>query len=710
MAWSLAIHHIDVIGIGDATLFIAREDDGGGNIINFRSCLVDAGLQSNAPQVAQYISDQLTPLGRTLDIIVCTHYDRDHMWGITYLMEQDTPLCRNVRIYDQGWPGEGEAENIQYLRYILAIDGYKTASKGPVPLFNPRPNRTRVSISIMSDIQEDTLAGDDENAVYAPVPPKISSGLRVGIGLPALTPAETAIPETPPLDDPEYELHLYQNEREADEENRTTGIGKINQLPSTLLGTDILWDGIGQPNGAPSMTCIAVNRYIEGAGSDNPVFKSALRSRGETAKNEKSLAFLIEFNNFKYYIGGDIEEAQENYLQNYLNSSDTVEDRVLAFKPSHHGSNTATSRSFVSRIRPEAAFISCGTENQFDPPLPSIQTVNVLEGFPRVPDYEDTAAPPVRDGIHGDTPPPPPCRPVKYYLTGYQVKGSNTTAPPSPSISKGGSASMTAGDPLPAPPIRGDIVLLITEAQSQSNVAGQEAIAVSSAAERAALTLGATPDVANQAASFAQEAFIVSGAQVTAAAIAALLGVTVGIEDDPDDQAALKDALKDTLNEIGELANDSATVVDYLNGIAATVTTTLNNYDTVITPDMAAAAGQAALVAATQAEAPGITAQVLAGQVTTNIMGGPVRLPSFEAAAASAGAAAGAALNGKNAVAAGAATFGAILAAGGNNADAQYSGDQVEQIVLNAAAPGLFNVQFYDKNTVPPGVRAIQFS
>ncbi|GHO50786.1 hypothetical protein [Ktedonospora formicarum] len=48
MPWSLAIHHIDVKGSGDATLIIAREKNIHNITVNFRSCLIDGGCSRMA--------------------------------------------------------------------------------------------------------------------------------------------------------------------------------------------------------------------------------------------------------------------------------------------------------------------------------------------------------------------------------------------------------------------------------------------------------------------------------------------------------------------------------------------------------------------------------------------------------------------------------------------------------------------------------------
>lgn len=142
----------------------------------------------------------------------------------------------------------------------------------------------------------------------------------------------------------------------------------VATTPAALLAAPI-----GTNIGQPTVTCVAVNQYVSQADGNNPV-----AGLGFDPKNEKSLAFLVEFGNFKYYIGGDIETNQENFLGPVLNPGNNLIGRVHAVKLSHHGANTATSQGFVQRLRPKAAFISNGPNNQHGHPAQN--TVNIIEG------------------------------------------------------------------------------------------------------------------------------------------------------------------------------------------------------------------------------------------------------------------------------------------------------------------------------------------
>jgi hypothetical protein len=359
--WQLEIHHIDLWRSGDSTLIIARQVAPIGPGPAIRSVLIDGGLQMAAPHVDAYIAARLG--AAQLNAIICTHYDRDHMNGLTSLLRMAVGgRYNNVTIYDQGWPANAGAD-ADIVRYLNAING-RSAVGAAIPalgvLARSRPTSTVAS----------------------------------GGGLPFAVPAVGGAPAVP-----------------------AGGLFAIVDPPHWLLTDpaapqDPLWHGAGVavPAGAPTMRFIAANAYVRTAagGTAGP-----LLGLGTDPKNEKSLAVEVTFGNFRYYAGGDIETPQENSIQTLLNNANNAAGRVLAFKTSHHGAATATAPGFVDRLRPSAAFISSGTANQHNHPFP--QVINTLDGYARL------------LALHPPAPPPPVARPVKQYLTGYGTVGPPVT-------------------------------------------------------------------------------------------------------------------------------------------------------------------------------------------------------------------------------------------------------------------------------------------
>src|SRR5450432_4192076 len=115
MVWSLEIHHLDVQSVGDATLIIAREPNLVPPVV--RTVLIDGGKTAGGP----IIHARLLALGIAhLDVIAVTHYDKDHVQGITSLLNTpgvtiyDSPI-----LYDLGAPRDGTEDYTNYVQAII---------------------------------------------------------------------------------------------------------------------------------------------------------------------------------------------------------------------------------------------------------------------------------------------------------------------------------------------------------------------------------------------------------------------------------------------------------------------------------------------------------------------------------------------------------------------------------------------------------------
>lgn len=250
-----------------------------------------------------------------VDVVVATHYDVDHFGGLRRILGHGTNVYDNALIFDQGEPGQVSVKR----------------SRGPGGFVQHISNRELDYTNYLTAI---TSRGA-RNRVTAHV--------------------SCAPPST----------HMTQ----------LAGW----QPPNWLLGDELLWYGGVPPVGAPTITCIAVNQYVDGVGGP---FTSGM---AVDPKNEKSLALLIDFNNFRYYLGGDIESTQEARIAQRLNPANNALGRVLAMKVSHHGSDRSTAATFVNRLRPSAAFVSCGFDNTHQHPrqvvLQSLENCATLQHY-----------------------------------------------------------------------------------------------------------------------------------------------------------------------------------------------------------------------------------------------------------------------------------------------------------------------------------------
>ncbi|KFA88245.1 ComEC/Rec2 family competence protein [Archangium violaceum] len=238
-----------------------------------------------------------------VDVIVATHYDADHFGGLRRVLGNGTAVYDNALIFDQGEPGQISVKS----------------SRGQTGFVQHISNREQDYTAYLTAIN----SRGARNRVTANV--------------------SCAPPST----------HM-------------TALAGWRQ-PNWLLGEELLWHGAVPPVGAPTITCIAANQYVDGV-VGGP-FTSGM---AVDPKNEKSLALLVEFNNFRYYLGGDIESTQETRIAQRINPANNAQGRVLAMKVSHHGSDRSTAATFVNRLRPSAAFISCGFDNTHHHPRPTV--------------------------------------------------------------------------------------------------------------------------------------------------------------------------------------------------------------------------------------------------------------------------------------------------------------------------------------------------
>ncbi len=91
----------------------------------------------------------------------------------------------------------------------------------------------------------------------------------------------------------------------------------------------------------------------------NPFIK---RSRGSEV-NANSVVLRLAFDSFSMLFTGDSEQETERRL---LDTYPDLSARIL--KVAHHGSRYSTTVAFLDRVRPEAAIISCGSDNRYGHP------------------------------------------------------------------------------------------------------------------------------------------------------------------------------------------------------------------------------------------------------------------------------------------------------------------------------------------------------
>ena len=130
---------------------------------------------------------------------------------------------------------------------------------------------------------------------------------------------------------------------------------------------------------AMSVTCIATGGVV--LGEEPPV--------PGIDENDMSIALLLQYGNFRYFIGGDIEHPTEGKIED----RDLVLD-VDVYQTNHHGSDTSSSLEFMQDLSPSVIVISNGNHGGYkhprqvvldlyaslDPPPKVFQTNKYLKG------------------------------------------------------------------------------------------------------------------------------------------------------------------------------------------------------------------------------------------------------------------------------------------------------------------------------------------
>ena len=165
-----------------------------------------------------------------------------------------------------------------------------------------------------------------------------------------------------------------------------TGLFHFGAENGTDLGKKLLLGAVG---GEPvTLECVAGWGNTMGAGNvvANP-------SPGKVSPNNFTLAFILQFGQFRYFIGGDLGGNgdspyidQEKPLSSFFafryptswswNHNKEKAGHVCGFKGNHHGSSYSNGNGFMAAMSPAICIISAGKNASWKLPRP-----RVIEGF-----------------------------------------------------------------------------------------------------------------------------------------------------------------------------------------------------------------------------------------------------------------------------------------------------------------------------------------
>lgn len=105
---------------------------------------------------------------------------------------------------------------------------------------------------------------------------------------------------------------------------------------------------------------------------------------GNVDENAQSVAMLISYGDFRYFIGGDLTGGGDGKVNVESNIATVVGD-IDVYQSNHHGSPTSNSLEFLESISPEVAIISVGNGNSHH--LPKRSVLNRFRGLRSTHDF-----------------------------------------------------------------------------------------------------------------------------------------------------------------------------------------------------------------------------------------------------------------------------------------------------------------------------------
>lgn len=458
MAWTLTIETIDV-GQGDSSLIVARDP----NQNLRRTMLIDGGLPGKGEAIETYLDNRLP--GISIDFIVVSHYEADHIGGIVNLLVADnfTIICGLIgdaaaEFAASGNDRESCIAGAAASAYATIMGAYDNPDPGGFNLASVAEDAANNAIdNITIDIDDDDKAVAygirkaieelDQQMNLNDSLIKTTAGRNAAARLSAIAAVDNNHLTANDMEDAAFqEVFTLLQARVAGQPSFETGgrfettcmfdngatkcpadyldavqgyitmssykikapgVNRVRNQPN--LGEELLWhygpNAGNSPVNAPEVFLFARMGYIWKAPANQvPI------SVNPNAQNYMSYALIIRFNNFFFYTGGDLPAVGENLIADSVMTNKlpagnvpkyNLPVRVAAFKCGHHGSSTSTSNYFLNRVFPRGAFISCGQNDSYDHPDQSV--INSLQACATMPFFYLTACVPQRTYIPAST-------------------------------------------------------------------------------------------------------------------------------------------------------------------------------------------------------------------------------------------------------------------------------------------------------------------
>ncbi|TSJ41302.1 ComEC/Rec2 family competence protein [Fluviicola chungangensis] len=381
MRYSLEIIHLDV-GQGDCSVLFVRDQNDHGKIVH--TVVIDCGgarqyedRNEESTESHRVLYDCLLKYGvEQINVIILSHYDKDHYMGITELMNiaagTDTPpylrnLFRETILYDQGFSlglrydgGEHPIIDNTSMTGINNLEFYYGIAK----LLHQQP---------LYDINGNLLPAFDRNGriipqnvtnvmracefVFSGNPHRYKKGIETHDHLPNNIGGSISI-----------QRGVLNQNVDSDE----WGIYDEHEFQPCdyLLGRDLMVGPmINNPYGI-GLECVIVNGHALTYDSDTDEINSTIAYQGVGDDNKFSIGLLLIMGEFTYWFGGDLEKEQERNCVSYIQHR--ANGQLSCMKAGHHGSSTSSDDYFLNTLKPTGVIISCGHHDSFNHPHLSV--------------------------------------------------------------------------------------------------------------------------------------------------------------------------------------------------------------------------------------------------------------------------------------------------------------------------------------------------
>lgn len=148
---------------------------------------------------------------------------------------------------------------------------------------------------------------------------------------------------------------------------------KLIQRETAKLGTGQI--DLGKEIG---ISIIAVNGKAYKDGKEITILpESEIKANIPPSENDLSLCLKISWNDFEYFLGGDLsgQEHESKFGYKYHDIESAVAEavgNVEIYRVNHHGSDHSSNEKFINILDPEVSINSSGTANRFGHPRQSV--------------------------------------------------------------------------------------------------------------------------------------------------------------------------------------------------------------------------------------------------------------------------------------------------------------------------------------------------